>query len=215
MCFVCLGGLVLWAGVGACGPMMHHTQKRRNRIAALLVGVLLLAMTVLAFASVPLYRIFCQRTGYGGTPKIVAHGASCVIEREMTVRFSASVHRDLPWHFSPLQQEIKLCAGQTGLAFYQVKNRSSKPLVGIATYNVTPEKVGKYFNKIDCFCFEEQTLPPGQVIDMPVQFFIDPDIAKDPRMADIKTITLSYTFFNSKDPNIPEILGLPSLRRPH
>lgn len=187
-----------------------------KRLTTTLVLALLLAMTVLAFASVPLYRIFCQKTGYGGTPKIVAQGAARVVEgRPFKVRFSASTHRDIPWRFKPLQLEMEVLPGQTGLAFYQVTNRSKQPFVGIATYNVTPEKAGKYFNKIDCFCFEEQTLPAGQVVDMPVQFFIDPEIVKDPKLKDVHTITLSYTFFHAKDPNIPAILGLPSLRRPH
>lgn len=187
-----------------------------KRLTTTLVIALLMAMTILAFASVPLYRIFCQKTGYGGTPKIVAQGASHVVEgRPFKVRFSASTHRDIPWRFKPLQLEVEVLPGQTGLAFYQVTNRSKQPFVGIATYNVTPEKAGKYFNKIDCFCFEEQTLPPGQVVDMPVQFFIDPEIVKDPKLKDVHTITLSYTFFHAKDPNIPAILGLPTLRRPH
>ena len=187
-----------------------------RRMTTTLVLVLLFAMIVLAFASVPLYRIFCQKTGYGGTPKIVAQGATHIVEgRPFKVRFAASTHRDLPWKFKPLQLEMEVLPGQNGLAFYQVTNRSQKSFVGIATYNVTPEKAGKYFNKIDCFCFEEQTLPAGQVIDMPVQFFIDPAIAKDPKLKDVHTITLSYTFFHAKDPNIPAILGLPTLRRPH
>ena len=187
--------------------------KAKNRRVAIVIGTLFFAMIVLSFASVPLYRIFCQKTGYGGTPKIVAEGATHIVDRVFKVRFSANTHRDLPWHFRPLQHEIEVRAGESALAFYQVKNKSSQPLVGIATYNVTPEKAGKYFNKIDCFCFEEQTLPPGQVIDMPVQFFVDPEIVNDPRMAEIGTLTLSYTFFHAKDPNIPEILGLPTLRR--
>lgn len=172
-------------------------------------------MTALAFASVPLYRIFCQKTGYGGTPQIVYQNATKVSDRLIKIRFNATVQKDLPWKFKPLQNEVTVYAGETGLAFYQVENTSDRPLVGIATYNVTPDKAGLYFNKIECFCFDEQTLPPGQVIDMPVQFFIDPEIDQDPNLKDVTTVTLSYTFFHAKDPKIPEILGLPSLRRPH
>lgn len=171
-------------------------------------------MTALAFASVPLYRIFCQKTGYGGTPQLVYQNATKLSDRQITVRFNANVQKDLPWEFRPLQNEITVYAGETGLAFYQVTNTSKEPLVGIATYNVTPEKAGLYFNKIECFCFEEQTLPPGQTVDMPVQFFIHPDLDEDKNLKDVQTVTLSYTFFHAKDPNIPAILGLPSLRKP-
>ena len=189
--------------------------KKKNRVVLIVTLSLVVMMTILAFASVPLYRIFCQKTGYGGTPQIVYQNANKVSDRQIKVRFNAGVQKDLPWKFKPLQSDVTVYAGETGLAFYQVQNTSNEPLVGIATYNVTPEKAGLYFNKIECFCFEEQTLPPGEVIDMPVQFFIDPAIDKDKNLKEVVTITLSYTFFHAKDPNIPEILGLPTLRRPH
>lgn len=189
--------------------------QRKNRFVLVLTLCLLVTMILLAFASVPLYRIFCQKTGYGGTPQLVYENNTMVSDRLIKVRFNAMVQKDLPWRFKPLQKEITVYAGETGLAFYQVENTSKEPLIGIATYNVTPDKAGLYFNKVACFCFEEQTLPPGQVIDMPVQFFIDPKIDEDPNLKEVETITLSYTFFHAKDPNIPEILGLPSLRKPH
>lgn len=171
-------------------------------------------MIGLSFASVPLYRIFCQKTGYGGQPQIAEDECRQIVtSRVLKIRFNADVHRDLPWQFKPLQFEMDIYPGQTGLAFYEVKNRSSQPVVGIATYNVTPEKAGIYFNKIDCFCFEEQTIKGAERADMPVQFFISPDIVKDKRLDDVNTITLSYTFFSAKDPNIPAILGLPSAQR--
>lgn len=195
------------------GPDPTIQLRRKNRAVLLVVLSLLGVMTALAFASVPLYRIFCQKTGYGGTPQIAYQNTHKIVDRRLKVRFNAVVQKDLPWRFKPLQQDLTVRAGETGLAFYQVQNTSSKPLIGIATYNVTPDKAGQYFNKIECFCFEEQTLPPGQVIDMPVQFFIDPAIVKDENLKEVKTITLSYTFFHAKDPNIPKILGLPSLRR--
>ncbi len=196
-------------------PVRSKELRKKNRIVLIVVLALFLMMSLLAFASVPLYRIFCQKTGYGGTPRIVYQNANKVVDRLIKVRFNATVQKDLPWKFKPLQNEVTVYAGETGLAFYQVKNTSSEPLIGIATYNVTPDKAGLYFNKIECFCFEEQILPPGQVIDMPVQFFIDPEIINDENLKEVTTITLSYTFFHAKDPNIPEILGLPSLRRPH
>ncbi len=167
-------------------------------------------MTALAFASVPLYRIFCQRTGYGGTPRIALRAGHEVSQHLLNVRFNASVHRDLDWSFEPLQNQITLRAGEVGLAFYRVRNNTNQPIVGIATYNVTPDKAGPYFNKIECFCFEEQTLQPHQSIDMAVQFFIDPEITRDKQASDIQTITLSYTFFSAKHPQVNQYLGLPS-----
>jgi cytochrome c oxidase assembly protein subunit 11 len=189
----------------------HSSGKQATTV---LVIALLVFMIGLSFASVPLYRIFCQKTGYGGAPQIAPEECRQVItSRTIRVRFNADVHRDLPWLFKPLQIELEVHPGQTGLAFYEVHNQSSNSVVGIATYNVTPEKAGIYFNKIDCFCFEEQTVKAGATIDMPVQFFISPEIVDDPNMSDIKVITLSYTFFSAKDPNIPKILGLPSAQR--
>ena len=117
------------------------------------------------------------------------------MDREITVRFNADVHRDLPWYFRPLQTEIKVKVGENALAFYESQNWSNKPISGMATYNVTPDKAGIYFNKVACFCFEEQVLSPQQRVEMPVQFFIDPDFATDPDLKDVHTITLSYTFF--------------------
>ena len=170
----------------------------RHRRLGILLATLVVAMSVLSFASVPLYRLFCQRTGYGGTPKIALKAGTKTSDVSLNIRFNASVHRDLGWSFEPLQTQITLKAGEVGLAFYRVKNNTGAPIVGIATYNVTPDKAGPYFNKIECFCFEEQRLEPHQSIDMAVQFFIDPDITKDPQTKDLKTITLSYTFFSAK-----------------
>ncbi len=152
-------------------------------------------MVCLAFASVPLYRLFCQKTGYGGTTQIALHSDRIVKSRVLRIQFNADINPKLPWHFKPAQHEIKVYAGQTALAFYTAENLSDRPVRGMATYNVTPDKAGIYFNKIDCFCFIEQTLEPRQVVDMPVEFFIDPDIADDPNLDDVTTITLSYTFF--------------------
>lgn len=152
-------------------------------------------MLVMAYASVPLYRLFCQKTGYGGTTQVAKTPSTKVVDREITVRFNADVHRDLPWYFKPLQTEIKVKIGENALAFYESQNWSSQPVSGMATYNVTPDKAGIYFNKVACFCFEEQVLSPQQKVEMPVQFFIDPEFAEDPDLRDVDTITLSYTFF--------------------
>lgn len=152
-------------------------------------------MFALAFASVPLYKLFCQKTGFGGTPKISAQNSSKVLARTISVRFIANTHRDLPWEFSPMQHTVQLKIGENGLAYYKAKNTSTKSIVGMATYNVTPDAAGQYFNKVFCFCFEEQKLEPGELMEMPVQFFIDPAFADDPQLKNVNEITLSYTFF--------------------
>lgn len=152
-------------------------------------------MLAFAYASVPLYRIFCQKTGFGGTTQVAIAPSTKVIDRTIVVRFNADVHRDLPWFFRPLQVQIPVKVGENALAFYESRNDSREPIIGMATYNVSPDKAGIYFQKVACFCFEEQTLQPGQHVTMPVQFFIDPEIMNDPELNDVKTITLSYTFF--------------------
>jgi cytochrome c oxidase assembly protein subunit 11 len=165
-----------------------------KNLGVILTGVVA-TMLAMAYASVPLYRLFCQKTGYGGTTQVAKTQSTKVVEREITVRFNADTHRNLPWHFRPLQTQIKVKIGENALAFYESQNWSDQPICGMATYNVTPDKAGIYFNKISCFCFEEQVLSPQQRVDMPVQFFIDPDFDNDPDLKDVKTITLSYTFF--------------------
>jgi cytochrome c oxidase assembly protein subunit 11 len=165
-----------------------------KNLGVILTGVVA-TMLAMAYASVPLYRLFCQKTGYGGTTQVAKTQSTKVVEREITVRFNADTHRNLPWHFRPLQTQIKVKIGENALAFYESENWSDQPICGMATYNVTPDKAGIYFNKISCFCFEEQVLSPQQRVEMPVQFFIDPDFDNDPDLKDVNTITLSYTFF--------------------
>lgn len=185
----------------------------RNRRTLFFLLMLLMIMTILAFASVPLYRLFCQKTGYGGTPQIALKGADHIIDHSLTIHFNADINSSLSWKFVPLQSKISLKAGALGLVYYKVQNTSDKPLEGIAVYNVTPDKAAPYFNKIECFCFEEQRLEPYQTLELPVQFYIDPKIAEDPHCKDLTSITLSYTFFAAKDPKLPEILGLPSVKK--
>ena len=170
-----------------------------NRKIGLFVGGVVFFMVGLAFASVPLYRLFCQQTGYGGTPKLVYAGSPLkpISETLLTIRFNGDVYRHLPWSFKPLQMEMTVKAGAQATAFYEVTNLTPHMMIGIASYNVTPDKAGPYFNKIHCFCFDEQRIPSRKPMTMPVQFFIDPDIVKD--HPDIKTITLSYTFFEIND----------------
>ncbi len=173
-------------------------QDHKNRNTVILVCALLAAMFILAGASVPLYRLFCQKTGYGGTTQVAIAPQGDVRDRYIRVQFNADVNPDLPWRFIPLQHEITVRVGESSLAFYEAENLSDKPIKGMAVYNVTPDKAGIYFNKVECFCFIEQTLEPNKTVQMPVQFFIDPSFADDKNVDDITTITLSYTFFPFK-----------------
>ena len=174
--------------------------RRANRRVAFAAGGVVAGMLVLAFASAPLYRLFCQVTGYGGTTQRAASAPAETGTRTITVRFNADVaSQDLGWEFKPSQNAIRTVTGEEHLAFYRVRNTGTAPTVGVATFNVTPHKAGPYFQKIACFCFSEQELKPGESMDMPVSFFVDPAIEKDPNLRDVTTITLSYTFFRAKD----------------
>lgn len=168
--------------------------RQRHAVAWACAG-LVAAMLGLSFASVPLYRLFCQVTGYGGTTNQAESAPDVILDREMTVRFDANVGRDMKWDFAPAHGPVPVKVGDSGLAFYRAHNPTDETIVGTATFNVTPQQAGYYFNKIDCFCFVEQALKPGETVDMPVTFFIDPEIADDPALDSVTTITLSYTFF--------------------
>ena len=163
-----------------------------------LFGVLC-AMFVLVSYSQTFYRAFCAATGYGGTTRVASGPAARMLERTMTVRFNSDVAPDLPWTFRPMQREVTVKVGERGLAFFTATNNSDRAVTGQATFNVTPEKTGQYFNKIQCFCFNEQTLAPHQTVEMPVTFFVDPDIANNHNDDDVKDIILSYTFFRAAD----------------
>lgn len=154
-------------------------------------------MVGLSYAAVPLYDLFCRVTGFGGTTQRAEMAPSTVLAQSMTIRFDASVNRSLPWRFSPPAEPVTLPIGESGLAFYHVENVSDSPIIGTATFNVSPPQAGYYFNKIACFCFTEQELAPGEQADLPVTFFVDPEIVNDPELKGVKTITLSYTFFQS------------------
>ena len=176
-------------------------RSSANRNVALVMAGIVVVMTALAFAAVPLYRVFCQVTGYGGTTQRAEVAPAQVGERMVTVRFNADVaSRDLPWEFrTPDEGPVKLHVGEDRIVFFHAKNTGSTPTVGVATFNVTPFKAGPYFKKVACFCFNEQTLGPGESVEMGVSFFVDPAIDKDPNLSDVTTITLSYTFFRAKD----------------
>lgn len=182
-------------------------QARKNKKFLLSLLLLFSGMVMLTYASVPLYKIFCQVTGFGGTTQTAVLPSAVVLDREINVRFNSDIDPNLAWAFKPQQLELKLHIGETGVAYYKVQNLTNEPLVGIATYNVTPLKAGKYFTKIECFCFTDQYIAPGETKNMPVTFFISPDLDRDRHMKEIETITLSYTFFQSKaDPK--DVIGL-------
>jgi len=161
--------------------------------------VILGIMIGLVAASVPLYRLFCQVTGYGGTTQRAEAGNTNILAREMTVRFNSDVNSQLPWQFKPVQRSVTVKIGEEALIFFRAVNNSNETITGTATFNVTPFKAAPYFNKIECFCFTEQTLAPGEEVDMPVSFYIDPDLATDERLDEVKEITLSYTFFRAEE----------------
>jgi cytochrome c oxidase assembly protein subunit 11 len=169
--------------------------KRNKRVAVILAGVVA-GMVGLAFASVPLYQIFCQVTGYGGTTQVATDNPKGVIAREMKVRFDVNVDPGLPWTVTPAAP-ITDQIGRVDTVNYIATNNSDKPITGQAIFNVVPDQAGLYFNKIECFCFTEQTLQPGETVEMPIVFFVDPDIAENHELNTIKEITLSYTFYAS------------------
>ena len=164
-----------------------------GKTAAKLVGVAVL-MGALAWASVPFYDWFCRVTGFGGVPGVASEGSSEILDRTIKIRFDANVERGMPWKFKPVERTMELKIGETGLAFYEAHNPTDRPVAGSASFNVFPYEAGGYFTKIACFCFEEQVLQPGETVQMPVTFFVDPEIVTDRDAKHIKKITLSYTF---------------------
>ena len=170
----------------------------KNLSLAVNLLLVVLGMVALTYASVPLYRLFCTVTGYGGTTQEGTHAPVHAIDRDITVSFNADIDPTLPWEFKPGEPNVKAKIGQQVLTHFTAHNTSNAPITGRAAYNVIPFSAGPYFVKIECFCFKEQTLQPGQTVDMPVLFYVDPSIADDPEMNDVKTITLSYTFFPVK-----------------
>ncbi|HVZ02576.1 MAG TPA: cytochrome c oxidase assembly protein [Dongiaceae bacterium] len=184
----------------------RKTLSRRNlNIVMILVGVFS-GMVGLTFASVPLYRIFCAKTGFDGTP-VRADGETVSItpiDRSVTVSFTSDVDGTLPWAFYPKQNKIQARVGETYLAFFEAENLTDQPITGRATFNVSPEPWGPYFVKIQCFCFNQQTLQPHEKVEMPVTFYLDPGLAKDHLLDRMSDVTLSYTFFRSAEPEQSE-----------
>ena len=169
--------------------------ESQNKKTAMIAASVVVGMVGLSFAAVPAYKAFCQVTGWGGTTQRAEEGAGQTLAREITVRFDSTVSAGLPWRFKPEQVSQTLHIGETGLAFYEAENLTGKPVSGRASFNVSPAKAGIYFRKIECFCFTEQTLQPGEKVSMPVTYFVDPALADDKNLDEVETITLSYTFF--------------------
>ncbi len=167
-------------------------QGPRKTVVQLVAVVVV--MGGLAWASVPLYDWFCRVTGFGGTPLVAEAGADAVLDQTIKIRFDASLERGMPWEFKPVQRETEIRIGETGLAFYEAYNPTDRPVAGSASYNIAPYDASGFFVKIDCFCFEEQVLEPGERVQMPVSYFVDPEIVNDREGKHVHSITLSYTF---------------------
>jgi cytochrome c oxidase assembly protein subunit 11 len=176
----------------------------RTKMTALLATGVIAGMLGLTAAAVPLYDLFCRVTGYGGTTQRAEQAPAGALERTIKIRFNADVAQGMPWSFAPAAREVEVRIGEQSLAFYRAQNSGSRKVAGTATFNVTPAKAGVYFSKIDCFCFTEQVLDAGASADLPVSFFVDPAILDDPGTRDLRSITLSYTFFPRDDQNPSE-----------
>ena len=182
---------------------LARARDRANRRVALAAASGVVVMVGAAFAAVPLYQLFCQVTGYGGTTQRAEAASGAIIDRTITVRFDGNVNTALPWKFGPDRRQVTLRMGETGQMSFHATNLGQSANTGTSVFNVTPFEAGVYFNKIQCFCFTEQPLAAGETAEMPVIFFVDPDMAKDPHMKDIREITLSYTFFPAKEAELP------------
>ncbi len=170
----------------------------KNRRTAGIDVLVVSGMLGLSYAAVPLYETFCRVTGWGGTTQQTAAFSDTVLDRKITVRFDASTAKGMPWSFKPLQVSQTVHIGESGLAFYEATNTTNEPIVGTASFNVQPAKTGVYFMKVECFCFQEQLLKPGESMKMPVTYYIDPEMVKNDRLDEVREITLSYTFYRNE-----------------
>lgn len=167
---------------------------KKNTKIAIIAALAPMAMFGMAYVAVPLYKLFCEKTGYGGYTNVAKGASSGVSDTQIKISFDANVLPNVPWEFKPSQRNIEVNLGQNALAFYTIKNTSNKPITAIAEYNVTPHKAAIYFQKLECFCFTNQTLKPGESLELPVLFFVDKRIHEDKFTKDVKEVTLSYTF---------------------
>lgn len=181
-------------------------QNANTEVVVRLVA-LIVFMGAGAWAAVPFYDWFCRTTGFGGTTQVADAGSDVILDEEVTVRFVANVARDMPWKFKPMQHEMKMRIGETGLAYYEAYNPTDRVVAGTASYNVAPDLAGGFFDKIECFCFTEQVLQPGERVEMPVSFYVDPELVEDRDAGHIREITLSYTFFETDLPEQQAALG--------
>ncbi len=183
----------------------RNTQElsKSNRKVAVVCASVFVCMIGAAYAAVPLYNLFCSVTGFGGTTQVAETASDVVIDRTITVRFDGNVNHELSWKFKPGQRSVTMRMGETAQIHYEATNTGSKTTVGTSTFNVSPPTAGIYFNKLECFCFTEQALKAGESVEMPVVFFVDPDMDKDPELKHVKEITLSYTFFPVEQPERP------------
>lgn len=179
--------------------MTPPKPTKRMALTAAIVAGAVAGMTGLAFAAVPLYDMFCKVTGYGGTTQTATSAPNRILDRTIQVRFDANVSPGLPVEFAPVELTQTLHVGETGLAFFRVRNLSDRPVTAVASYNVAPHVAGVYFQKLECFCFQDQVLAPGAEAELPVVYFVDPDLVSDADTANLDTVTLSYTFFQSTD----------------
>lgn len=180
-----------------------------NKTALYLVGVVV-TMASLSFAAVPFYDWFCRVTGFGGTTGVASAAPDTILDQTVVVKFDASIERGMPWEFRPTQRQMTVRIGENALAFYEAYNPTDRPVAGTASFNVAPEAAGGYFDKIACFCFTEQVLQPGERVQMPVSFFVDPAIVNDPEGSFVKEITLSYTFYETPLPEEQAALAAPT-----
>jgi cytochrome c oxidase assembly protein subunit 11 len=186
-------------------PRTTNPTRRRDIVVAAACGVFVAAMVGAAYAAVPLYNWFCRATGFGGTPQIATSAPSHVLDRKIKVRFDANVSGGLPWRFEPEQNVVEVRIGEVVTVSYKVVNEAARETVGLASYNVAPSTAGGYFSKINCFCFSEQRLKPGEVRDMDVVFFVDPALAKDSEQDGLDVITLSYTMYPVRQTEPPRV----------
>jgi len=184
-------------------PQDRQDLAKKNRKIAVVCACVFTSMIGAAYAAVPLYNLFCSVTGFGGTTQVADSESDVVIDRLITVRFDGNVNHELPWKFKPAQRSVTVKMGESAQLAYLATNTGDKTTVGTSTFNVSPPTAGIYFNKLQCFCFTEQALKAGETVEMPVVFFVDPEMDKDPELKAVKEITLSYTFFPVEQPERP------------
>ena len=189
--------------------MRFANLQGKHRTLALTVGVVVL-MASLSFAAVPFYNWFCRVTGYGGTPQVASVAPDTILDQSVKIRFDASVDQGMPWVFKPVVRSMDIRIGETGLAYYEAYNPTDRVIAGTASFNVFPDTTGGYFTKIDCFCFTQQVLQPGETVQMPVTFFVDPAMVDDPDAQFVREITLSYTFYETPLPEDQAALNQPA-----